>query len=179
VILVDFRALDTLGEATVLGIAALGIKALLCVPRATDGRSYADSLIFRTTARALLPILVALSLVVLYRGHNQPGGGFIGGLLAAIAVILMSLAFSSGTARMSMRIAPGTLIGVGLAVVLASGLLGLFGQTFLTGLWLPSFELPLLGKVHLGTPVLFDIGVYLAVIGFVTQTTFSLTEENA
>jgi multicomponent Na+:H+ antiporter subunit A len=179
VILVDFRALDTLGEATVLGIAALGIKALLCVPRAGGGRSYADSLIFRTTARALMPILVGLSLVVLYRGHNQPGGGFIGGLLAAIAVILMSLAFSSRTARMSMRIAPGTLIGVGLAVVLVSGLLGMFSQTFLTGLWLPAFELPLLGKVHLGTPVLFDIGVYLAVIGFVTQTTFSLTEENA
>jgi multicomponent Na+:H+ antiporter subunit B len=78
-----------------------------------------------------------------------------------------------------MRVAPGTLIGVGLAVVLVSGLLGMVGQTFLTGLWLPSFELPLLGKVHLGTPVLFDIGVYLAVIGFVTQTTFSLTEENA
>lgn len=128
-------------------------------------------------SRILFPILLVLSLIVLYRGHNLPGGGFIGGLLAATAFILVGISQSMDQAKKSLRVDPVTLMAVGLLVALVSGLPGMLaGSPFMTGQWLPVFSLPLLGKVHLGTPLVFDVGVYLVVIGFTLHTTFSLAQ---
>ena len=136
-----------------------------------------NSIILNVTAKFLLPWLMLLSLVILYRGHNLPGGGFIGGLVAACAFVLYILGPGIDAARRTLRIAPTTLIGVGLLVAVISGLAGaISGDAFMNGLWFPGFSLPLLGNVHLGTPLVFDIGVYLVVIGFTLLTVFSLTE---
>lgn len=133
--------------------------------------------ILAQASRLLFPALLILSLIVLYRGHNLPGGGFIGGLLAATAFILQGLGASMESARARLRIEPVTLMALGLLIALLSGVPGLFGgSAFMTGEWLPGFSLPLLGKVHLGTPLVFDIGVYMVVIGFALHTTFSLAE---
>lgn len=134
-----------------------------------------ESFILSRAGRLLFPWLLLLSLIVLYRGHNLPGGGFIGGLLAAAAFILVGIGDSMEFARRRLRCDPTTLMAAGLAIAVASGLLGmLFGEPFLTGEWLPGFSFPGLGKVHLGTPLIFDVGVFLTVIGFVLHVTFSL-----
>jgi len=136
-----------------------------------------DSFILSRAGRLLFPLLLLLSLLVLYRGHNLPGGGFIGGLLAAASFLLVGLGDGMAEARRRGRIPPAVLMGVGLGVAVISGLFGMLGGApFLTGLWLPSFSLPLLGTIHLGTPLLFDVGVYLTVIGFVLHTVFSLAD---
>lgn len=127
--------------------------------------------------RILFPLLIVLSLIVLYRGHNLPGGGFIGGLMAATAYILIGIGSTMTQAKASLRIDPVMLLAIGLAIAVLSGFPGMLGgDAFLTGRWLPDFTLPLLGKVHLGTPLVFDVGVYLTVIGFTLHTTFSLAE---
>lgn len=126
-------------------------------------------------SRLLFPALIVLSLIVFYRGHNLPGGGFIGGLLAASAFILLGLGASMEQARRALRVDPVALMALGLLIALVSGLFGLLqGDPFMTGVWLPTFYLPLLGAVHLGTPLLFDLGVFMTVIGFTLHTTFSL-----
>lgn len=125
--------------------------------------------------RLLFPWLILLSLILLYRGHNLPGGGFIGGLLGATGYILLGLGDGMEQAKQRLRFSPVTLLGTGLAIAMLSGLPQLFvGDALMTGAWLPDFYLPVLGKVHLGTPLVFDIGVYLAVVGFVLHSTFSL-----
>ena len=129
-------------------------------------------------ARLLAPVLLALSLVVLYRGHHLPGGGFIGGLLAASGIGLVLLGHGLEAARRMLRVEPRSLIAGGLGTAVVSGLFGplLEGAAFMSGVWLPAFELPLLGSVHLGTPLLFDVGVYLTVVGFVLMCLFALVE---
>jgi multisubunit Na+/H+ antiporter MnhB subunit len=135
------------------------------------------SLIFTKLTRTLLPILLVLSVMVLYRGHNLPGGGFVGGLMAAAGFILVALAEGRAVAVRQMRVHPLTFLALGLAMAASSALLAVTqGDGFMTGQWLPAFDLPVLGHVHLGTPVLFDIGVYSVVIGFSTLTTFSLQD---
>jgi multicomponent Na+:H+ antiporter subunit B len=134
-----------------------------------------NSFVLQQAGKLLFPALLLLSLIELYRGHNLPGGGFIGGLLAASAFILLGLGDSMEEAARRLKLSPATLLVVGLGVSALSGLPGfLAGKGFLYGLWLPEFSLPGLGAVHLGTPLLFDVGVYFAVIGFTLQTVFSL-----
>lgn len=136
-----------------------------------------NNFILAQAARILFPVLLVLSLLVLYRGHNLPGGGFIGGLLAAIAFIVVGIGHTMAHAQRVLRVNPVVLMAWGLAIAALSGVPGLFvGDPFMTGQWLPGFTLPLLGKVHLGTPLVFDVGVYLTVIGFTLHTTFSLAE---
>ena len=133
------------------------------------------SLILSTAARALLPLLLLFSLFQLVRGHNEPGGGFIGGLVAAAAFVLYAIAYNVPAARKALRISPRVLIAVGLFVALGSGIVSLFlGQPFLTGQW-GSTPLPIIGK--LGTPLIFDIGVFLTVVGSVLTTIFAAMEE--
>jgi multicomponent Na+:H+ antiporter subunit B len=133
------------------------------------------SLILSTASRYLLPLLLLFSVFLLLRGHNEPGGGFVGGLVAAAAYALYAFAFGVDVARRALRVEPRTLIGLGLAAGVASGLLGLLrNQAFLSGLWVEA-AVPLLGKP--GTPLLFDFGVYLAVIGSTLTIVFSLSEE--
>ena len=126
--------------------------------------------------RILFPWLLVLSLIVLYRGHNLPGGGFIGGLLGAAAFILVGLGDGMGEARRRLRLNPVTVLGIGLGVTLLSGLPGLFGdeKSYFVDQWLPDFTLPILGEMHIGTPLIFDVGVFIVVIGFVLHTVFSL-----
>ncbi len=133
------------------------------------------SIILSTAIRYLLPLLLLFSVFTMLRGHNEPGGGFVGGLVAAAAFALYTLAFGIGRARRLLGIDPRTLIGIGLLIAVSSGFLGLFtGEPFLTALWGDN-PVPLLGKP--GTPVFFDIGVYVTVIGVTLTMIFALSEE--
>lgn len=132
------------------------------------------SLILATAVRYLLPLLLLLSIFDLLRGHNAPGGGFVGGLVAAAAFALYALAFDVPQARRVLRVDPLQLIGGGLLTAAASGLPALLqGRPFMTAWWGP-WLLPVLGKM--GTPVLFEIGVYLTVLGVTLLIIFSLAE---
>lgn len=134
-----------------------------------------SSVILSTAVRYLLPLLLLFSVFTTLRGHNEPGGGFVGGLVAAAAFALYALAFGVAQARRVLGVDPRDLIGIGLLIAVASGLAALFtGQPFLTALW-GAGTLPLLGKP--GTPVFFDIGVYLTVIGVALTMIFTLAEE--
>lgn len=133
------------------------------------------SLILSTATYYLLPLLLLFSIFLLIRGHNQPGGGFVGGLVAAAALALYAIAQGTAAVRRAIRVRWGAVIGVGLLTAMGSGLLGLAsGQPFLTGQW-HAQPVPLLGKV--GTPLLFDVGVYLVVLGVTVMIIFTLAEE--
>ncbi len=104
--------------------------------------------------------MLVVSVYVLYRGHNEPGGGFVGGLIAAAGFATLALARGVEVARATLRFEPMTVIGFGILAALLSGLPGLWlDGSFLTHQWL------VLGNFHLGTTLLFDIGVYLVVLG--------------
>jgi multicomponent Na+:H+ antiporter subunit B len=138
-----------------------------------------NSLILRTATRFMFPLLLLFSLFLLVRGHNEPGGGFAGGLVAASAFSLYALAFDVPTARQALGVDPRGLLGAGLLTAASSGWLGLLrGQPLLThqGLW-STVHLPGLGDVHLGTPLLFDLGVYLVVVGMTLTIILPLAEE--
>ncbi len=185
VILVDFRALDTLGEIVVLTAAALGVHALVR-PLLADRQAVKDgslssideqvdrSVILQTSTRYLLPLLLLLALFLLLRGHNEPGGGFVGGLVAASAIALYALSAGVAEARRLVRVDLRTLMAVGLTLAVGAGLLAFFaGDPLLTGLWL-SWPVPVVGK--LGTPLLFDVGVFLVVVGVTLKILFTLME---
>jgi multisubunit Na+/H+ antiporter MnhB subunit len=134
-----------------------------------------NSLILRTATRLLITVLLLLSVFLLLRGHDLPGGGFIGGLVAASALALYAIAYGSEAASRLLRVSPRFVLGLGLVLAVVAGLLpALTGQPFLTGLWwirdLGAFEL------KLSTPLLFDVGVYLVVIGVILTMLFSLEE---
>lgn len=134
------------------------------------------SLILATAIRLLLPLMLLFSLFLLLRGHNEPGGGFVGGLVVAAAFALYTLAHGEKEGRRMLRVAPLQLVATGLLIALTSGLLPLLaGLPFLTGLW-SSVPAPVIG--HAGTPLLFDLGVYLLVAGMSLLIIFTLMEEN-
>lgn len=119
-----------------------------------------NSLIFAAFSRILFSVMLVVSVYVLYRGHNEPGGGFVGGLIAAAGFATLALARGVDVARATLRFEPMTVIGFGILAALLSGLPGLWlDGSFLTHQWL------VLGNFHLGTTLLFDIGVYLVVLG--------------
>jgi multicomponent Na+:H+ antiporter subunit A len=157
-ILVDFRGLDTLGEATVLGTAALGLYSLLSPPDPAKPAAKPD-LILLTTERVLVPGMLLLSAYLFLRGHNAPGGGFIAALVAGIAVAFAFLAH--GRAERVLR--PRPLLAGGLLISVGVGLAPLaVGQPFLTPL-----HATLPGALRLSSTLLFDLGVYLLVLGLV------------
>jgi len=174
VILVDFRGFDTLGEITVLAIAAIGIFALLDglrLPAPTSdgsGRPWSWDLhpvIMAVFSQLLLPLALLVAVFVFLRGHNLPGGGFIAGLITAVALILQYLA--NGVAwtqsRLSERLHP--LIGTGLAFATATGLASwAFGYPFLTSTF-THVHWPIVGEFELASAMIFDLGVYLVVVG--------------
>ena len=135
------------------------------------------SLILTTAMRYLLPLLFLFSIFVLFRGHNEPGGGFVGGLVAASAFALYDISFGITAARRLLRVHPIALIAVGLALAVLSGLAPVlfFGDIFMDSIW-TEITIPVLGKI--GTPGIFDIGVYFAVIGVVTLIMFTLSEDD-
>jgi multicomponent Na+:H+ antiporter subunit A len=175
VILVDFRAFDTLGEITVLATAAIGVRALLRLAM-TNGTAIQSSGVrtspmFRTAARGLMPLLLLFSMFLLLRGHNEPGGGFVAGLVAAAAFALYAIAFGVACARDALLVRPLTLLGAGLLTALASGVPAMVRrQPYLTAQWA-------LDPVAIGTPLVFDLGVFLVVTGVVLMMVFTLAEE--
>ena len=129
------------------------------------------SVILSTATRFLLPLLLVFSVFVLLRGHNDPGGGFIAGLVAAAAFALYALAFDVREARATLRVSPRTLIAVGLIIATMAGCFPLLlGYPFLTGLE-SDLILPAIG--HLSVPLFFDVGVNLVVIGVVLTIVFT------
>lgn len=187
VIIVDFRAFDTLGEITVLGVVALTVYALLRrfrpapesrdIPRAQREDAAREALkagegwpagylrIPATIGRLVLPVAALVSIHFLLRGHNAPGGGFVGGLVMATAMIVQYMTSGVLWTESKLRVHPQYWIALGL---LAAGLAGvpawLFAAPFLTSQeW--HGTVPLLGTIHLSTVLLFDIGVYMVVVG--------------
>jgi multicomponent Na+:H+ antiporter subunit B len=135
-----------------------------------------NSLILRTATRFLVPLLLLFSLFLLLRGHDAPGGGFVGGLVAAAAFSLDFIARGASAARGALPADPRGLIGAGVLIALASGLPALLrGQPYLRGQWL-TLPLPGLGPLALGTPLLFEAGVYLVVTGVAINIILSLGE---
>ena len=137
------------------------------------------SLILRTTTRFMFPVLLLFSLFLLLRGHNEPGGGFAGGLVAASAFALYALAFGVDSTREALGVDSRSLIGSGLLTAAAPAWFALArGEPLLThqGFWL-YFVVPGLGDIHLGTPLVFDVGVYLVVVGITLTIVLPLAEE--
>jgi len=135
-----------------------------------------DSLILTTSSRYLLVLLQLFSLFLLLRGHNEPGGGFAGGLVAASAHALYFIANGIEEARRVFRFDPLTVMVTGLAVTLASTVPSLLaGREFMQGVWIDT-GFPVIGKI--GTPLIFDTGVYLLVLGITLKIIFSLAGED-
>lgn len=133
------------------------------------------TIIFRTVAPYITALMLLYSVFVLLRGHNEPGGGFIGGLIAASALAIYGIAYGVSPVRRAIRFHPMAIAGFGLFLAAIAGLLSLVaGTQFMTGLWVyPEF----LGlKPKLSTTLLFDIGVYLVVAGTITSTALALEE---
>ncbi|MFQ3786093.1 monovalent cation/H+ antiporter subunit A [Halomonas sp. A29] len=174
VILVDFRGFDTLGEITVLTLAGLATFKLLnrlrlFMPSGNiEGIRWSQHrypLILSVVAQILLPLALLVSVYIFLRGHNQPGGGFIAGLITATALLLQYMARGHDWTRERLPLSYPIVAVSGLAIALATGLGSwLFGYPFLTSAF-GYFHLPLVGKFELATAMLFDVGVYLAVVG--------------
>jgi multicomponent K+:H+ antiporter subunit A len=191
VILVDFRGFDTLGEITVVGIVAMIVYALLrrfrpapesmeaptaqrrpgepdvVVPvPSPDALLPTDDLkIPAVFVRLLLPIAGMVSVYFLLRGHQAPGGGFVGGLVMATAVIAQYMVSGTLWVESRLRVHPLTWMGLGLLAAAAAGILA-WGTSmpFLTART-SDLHLPMLGEIHLSSVLLFDLGVYMLVIG--------------
>jgi multicomponent Na+:H+ antiporter subunit B len=136
-----------------------------------------SSLILRTATRLILPLALLLSLFLLARGHDAPGGGFIGGLVAAAAFALHAMGSGVPAARRLLRVAPHRLCAGGLLLAAGSGVPALLGgRPLMTGLWV---EVPLPGgrTVAAGTPLAFDLGVYLLVVGIALMILWTLAED--
>lgn len=131
-----------------------------------------NTLILSTASRLLTALLLIVSVYLLWRGHNEPGGGFVGGLTGAAAFILVAIAEGWRTARRALGVDARLLAVAGLTIAAVAGLFsGLQGLPLLTGLWWKELGLPL------GTPLLFDIGVYFAVMGSVLTIAFAIERE--
>ncbi|MFW9606518.1 MAG: monovalent cation/H+ antiporter subunit A [Pseudomonas sp.] len=174
VILVDFRGFDTLGEISVLAIAAVGIYALLHglrLPqpdRDPEGRAWVQDrhpVILATVARLLLPLALLVSVFIFLRGHNLPGGGFIAGLITAVALVLQYMASGVRATRQRLPLNYQRVTGLGVLIAACTGVGSWwFGYPFLTSAF-GHFSLPGIGSFELATAMLFDLGVYLTVVG--------------
>jgi len=137
-----------------------------------------NTLILRTVAPPITALMLVFSVFVLLRGHNEPGGGFIGGLIAASALAIYGIAYGVSAVRRAIRFHPMSIAGFGLLVSTLSGVLSLFaGVPFMTGLWIyPS----LFGvEVPLATVISFDVGVYFVVVGSIASIALALEERES
>ena len=136
------------------------------------------SLILRTATRGLMPLLLVFAVFVLLRGHNAPGGGFVGGLVVAAGFVLYVISAGVSAARRALLVDPAWLLSGGLLIALGSGIpAALAGQPFMTAIWIIVGVPP--AALAVGTPLVFDVGVCLAVIGVVLTIVFTLTETAA
>lgn len=177
VILVDFRGFDTFGEITVLGIAAIGVLSLMDGMRAhgttmTQGLTYRfnpSPLMLRITASWILPVALVVSLYIFMRGHNLPGGGFIAGLVTSLALIIQYIAVGQDKTEQLLGAKSGRLyeiwIGIGLTIAGLTGVAAWFwSRPFLTSAHI-YVSPPIIGEMHLASAALFDVGVYVTVVG--------------
>lgn len=174
VILVDFRGIDTLGEIVVLALAGLGIYAMLQgmklpAPNKDVYGRYWDKdnhpMIMQTLTRLLLPLMILVAVFIFLRGHNLPGGGFIAGLIAAVALIVQYL--SNGIEWTQKRLTTDMhwVIGFGLLIGTGTGIVSiLIGFPFLTSAF-TYITWPVVGKFEVASAIAFDIGVFLVVVG--------------
>lgn len=196
VILVDIRALDTFGEISVLVIAATGVASLIYRTRSftresrrptlrVSGRRWLAarvdtekaqnrSLMVDIATRILFPSMMVVSLYFFFAGHNAPGGGFAGGLVAALAFTLRYLAGGRDELEEALPVDAGRILGTGLILAAAAALWPmLLGRPPLSSqVW--DFTLPLIGDVHVPSALLFDAGVYLIVVGLIMHILTSL-----
>lgn len=203
VTLVDIRVWDTMGEISVLVVAATGVASLIFLITGRSGRwrpSLDDSrprrrggpvlggwlsttqslapekrsIVIEVVTRLLFHTILVFSIYLLFTGHNNPGGGFAGGLVAGLALTVRYLAGGRRELNAAAPVDAGLVLGVGLFIATGSGLIPmLFGGDVLQSA-LVDFELPLIGHVHFVTSLFFDIGVYLVVVGLVLDMLRSL-----
>lgn len=174
VILVDFRGLDTLGEILVLGIAALGIFKLLArvrlsMPTANEnGLAWAEDRhppILAMISQSLLPLALLVSFYIFLRGHNMPGGGFIAGLITSVALIQQYIAHGVDWVKPRIKVDYQDLIAWGVLIATLTGIGSwFFGRPFMTT-WFDYFDIPFIGEIELASALIFDLGVYLTVVG--------------
>lgn len=140
-------------------------------------RGTVNSLILQTSTNYMLPLLLLFSIFLLFGGHNEPGGGFVAGLVAAAAFALYAMAYDVPRTRRAVRVDLRTIVGIGLAFGGASGAVSVvLGEPYLTGYWL-EFPVLGLGEIKIGTPLIFDIGVYLVVFSVTLMMILALAEE--
>ena len=133
------------------------------------------SFLLSVAVRYLMPLMLIFSVFLLLRGHNEVGGGFVGGLVASSALMLYGIAVSPAALRKLLPLDPRLLVGLGLLLALSSGVISMLaGQPFMTGLWLKT-QIPVIGK--LGTPLLFDVGVYFLITGVMLWILLTLAED--
>lgn len=135
------------------------------------------STILEEAVRYLLPVMLLFAVAVMARGHNEPGGGFVGGLVAASALTLHALTFGVARTRAALQVSPQMIIGLGLLLAVSSAFVGpvLFDHPFMTGEW----HDVKVAVLSFSTPALFDIGVMLVVVGVTVLIVFTLSEETA
>ena len=174
VILVDFRGFDTLGEISVLAITAIAIAALLQglrLPRASldpTGNPWSPEtrpLMLQVLARFTLPLALLVSVYIFLRGHNEPGGGFVAGLVTSVALVLLQVAYGQRWVMERLPFSAVRLAGAGVLIAGVTGLASWFlGYPFLTSTF-GHFNIPLVGEVELASAMAFDFGVYCTVVG--------------
>lgn len=174
VILVDFRGFDTLGEISVLAITAIAIAALLQglrLPRASldpAGNPWSPEtrpLMLQVLARFTLPLALLVSVYIFLRGHNEPGGGFVAGLVTSVALVLLQVAYGQRWVMERLPFSAVRLAGAGVLIAGVTGLASWFlGYPFLTSTF-GHFNIPLVGEVELASAMAFDFGVYCTVVG--------------
>jgi multicomponent Na+:H+ antiporter subunit A len=176
VILVDFRGFDTLGEITVLAAASIGAVALARVGRRAAGdrgvppappEGLRRLAFVDVSARVVFHAVLMTSLWLLFAGHNQPGGGFVGGLLAGSAITLRYIAGGIGEVRSLSRFPPWTVLGSGLLLAAGTAAIPVVAGSGVLEVGLASLDLPVIGAVKISSALAFDTGVYLVVVGMV------------
>jgi multicomponent K+:H+ antiporter subunit A len=188
VILVDFRGFDTYGEIIVMGIAGLTIYALMTAllsgpsARRLRNRDYSQDrsrdrhpLMMVVAARPMLPIALMVGVYIFLRGHNQPGGGFVAGLIVSIALLIQYMASGFSWTQNRQRIEYHTMIGMGVVIAGLTGVASwLFGVPFLTSTF-GYVHIPPIEEFELASAMMFDLGVFLTVLGAVMLTLYSLS----
>jgi multicomponent K+:H+ antiporter subunit A len=191
VILVDFRGFDTMGEITVLGAVAITVYGLLRRFRpareslaplrpqhAVQGSPADDLLVPSVLMRLMFGVIGVLSMYLLFRGHNLPGGGFVAGLTMSVAIILQYMAAGTRWTEDRLHIQPVRWIGIGLLLAAGTGACAwLYGRPFLTS-GIAHVTLPAIGEVHLPSAFAFDLGVYSLVVGATVLILIALAHQS-